>query len=80
MRVSYLNNTRTEIGIQTATAIFEVLDKIHYNDIPNLYAEITIINNQITGISFKDKTVVYNQQSHSILLRVNYQKELQLLI
>ena len=68
VRVSYLNNTRTEIGIQTATAIFEVLDKIHYNDIPNLYAEITIINNQITGISFKDKTVVYNQQSHSIFI------------
>lgn len=68
VRVSYINNTRIEIGTQTAIAVFEVLDKKHYNDIPNLYAEITIVNNQITGISFKDKTVVYNQQVHSIFI------------
>ncbi len=66
VKVSYINNTRTEPGRQTAIAVFEVLDKKHYNEIPNMTAELVIIENQIEGITFQDKTFIYNQTYQSI--------------
>ncbi|MDE6655368.1 MAG: MBG domain-containing protein, partial [Anaeroplasmataceae bacterium] len=68
VNVSYLNNSRIDIGRQTATAIFEVLEPEHYNEIPNLYAELVIVDNHLTGISFQDSTVVYDRLEHSIFI------------
>ncbi|MCM1131684.1 MAG: leucine-rich repeat protein [Roseburia sp.] len=68
VKVTYQNNRRIEIGKQTAVAIFEVLDSKHYNAISNLYAELIILDSQLPGISFEDKTVVYDQSEHSIFI------------
>lgn len=69
VKVSYENNSLKDVGSLLAVAKFEVLDTKHYNPIPNLYAEITVIESGLIGISFRDKTVVYNGQPHSIFIQ-----------
>lgn len=69
VRVSYENNSIRDVGSQLAVAKFEVLDTKHYNEIPDMYAEIIVIESGLTGISFRDKTVVYDGTPHSIFIQ-----------
>lgn len=64
VEVSYENNRIQDVGSLRAVAIFKVLEPEHYNLIPNLYADLIVVENQIQGISFRGKTVTYDRSAH----------------
>ena len=60
--VVYTNNKGKDVGVYNATA---VLSGEGYETL-TLTATLTIKGKQITGITFKDKTVTYNKQQHTV--------------
>ena len=65
--VSYTGNNQTNAGEYTVTAIFTG-DSQNYNAIQNMTATLTIkkATYDMSGVLFKDKSVNYNGQAHSI--------------
>ena len=64
--VSYNNNTRTNAGVQTATATFDVGN--NYNTIDPMTAELAIEKATVTGIAFANASFNYDGQEHSITI------------
>lgn len=70
--VSYTNNKGTSAGTYNATAIFAG-DTTNYNAIENMTATLVInakelSEDDLTGITFDDKSVDYNGENHSIVV------------
>ena len=64
--VAYTNNTLTNVGEVTATAIFTGDDS--FNPIPSMTAKLKITPAAVQGVVFADKTVTYNGQEHVLEL------------
>ena len=62
--VAYTNNGQTEAGEYTVTAKFTVSN--NYNAIADKTATLTIVNAEIEGLSFTNKTVTYDGNAHMI--------------
>ena len=64
--VSYLNNSLTEVGSITVTAVFSV-DSNH-NEIENMIATLAIYEGTIPNISFDSKTITYDGEAKYIYI------------
>jgi hypothetical protein len=67
--VSYENNGKTNAGVYSVIAKF-VGDSANYNAIPNMDATLVIskANYDMSGVTFEDKTVTYNKNTHSLAI------------
>lgn len=64
VNVIYENNDRTEAGEYSVTAKF-IVDENHCS-VADKEAKLTIVSSPIQGISFVDKTVIYDGNAHKI--------------
>ena len=67
--VSYTGNSGTNVGTYNAVATF-VYDTVNYNAIADMSATLTIgkATFDMSGISFDDKSVIYNGQVQTVVI------------
>jgi hypothetical protein len=66
LSVSYINNEQTEVGTYRVTAKYLASDTNAYITPEPVSATMTIVQANISGISFVGKSVTYDGQPHSL--------------
>lgn len=66
--VQYENNKAINVGEYHAVARFILADATNYHPIPEMHATLKIIPSTISGISFSDKSFIYDGREKSIFI------------